>query len=290
MSLPPHLPRILLASDLSGRCDRAHDRALQFARDLPGELHVVHALDPTPTVTARVTQALPSWRRPADPRAAAARRLREDLGDEGREAQVHVVEGLPEEAVLRVARTLPADLIVTGLARDEPMARLQMGSTADALLRDLPAPLLSVRRRVRGPYRRVVVATDFSPISRPALLAALQWCPNAQVTVFHAYETARAGLGGEAPPDAAWRPALEQQCAAYLDGAGLAASARPQLTQVIERGYAGALLSDYVDHQGVDLVVLGTHGHGGLMKALLGSTAQALMHILECDVMVVRGR
>ena len=48
------------------------------------------------------------------------------------------------------------------------------------------------------------------------------------------------------------------------------------------------LLCDYVRHEEVDLVVLGTQGRKGLLKAMIGSTAKNLLHLLECDTMVVR--
>jgi nucleotide-binding universal stress UspA family protein len=39
----------------------------------------------------------------------------------------------------------------------------------------------------------------------------------------------------------------------------------------------------------VALVVLGSQGRSGLARALLGSTAENLLHTLDCDTLVVRG-
>ncbi|MCZ6869325.1 MAG: universal stress protein, partial [Gammaproteobacteria bacterium] len=39
--------------------------------------------------------------------------------------------------------------------------------------------------------------------------------------------------------------------------------------------------------EGVDLVVMGTHGRHGL-GLLLGSTANAVLHGVKCDVLAVR--
>jgi universal stress protein A len=43
----------------------------------------------------------------------------------------------------------------------------------------------------------------------------------------------------------------------------------------------------FVDEQGVDLIVLGTHGQKGV-QLLLGSTANSVLHGANCDVLAVR--
>ena len=63
-----------------------------------------------------------------------------------------------------------------------------------------------------------------------------------------------------------------------------------RLHRVIDRGHPEVLLCDYVRHEEIDLVVLGTNGRSGFLKAMIGSTAENLLHLLECDTMVVRGR
>jgi nucleotide-binding universal stress UspA family protein len=79
------------------------------------------------------------------------------------------------------------------------------------------------------------------------------------------------------------------QCDSFLAQMALEPSVINRLHRVIEKGYPEVLLCDYVRHEEVDLVVLGTQGRKGLLKAMIGSTAQNLLHLLECDTMVVRG-
>ena len=280
---------LLLASDLSSRCDRASDRAAQLAQAWKAKLLVVHAIDPAYAVRyAKMTQELPSWRHPEDYRTVAARRLSMDLASGKIDAEVYVSEGTPHEIVLEAARRENSDLVITGMGRDESLARIQFGSTLDKLLQELPIPLLAVRRRVRGPYRHVVVATDFSPASQPALETAIRWFGDAQLTLFHAYEGA--GLGGDALANDAWNTIANDQCDSFLAGMALEPSVLQRLHRVIDRGHPEVLLCDYVSHKEIDLVVLGTHGRSGFLKTMIGSTAENLLHLLECDTMVVRGR
>ena len=63
-----------------------------------------------------------------------------------------------------------------------------------------------------------------------------------------------------------------------------------RIDRVIEKGHPEVLLNDYVSHKEIDLVVLGTNGRSGFLKSMLGSTAENLLHLLECDTMVVRSQ
>jgi nucleotide-binding universal stress UspA family protein len=62
MQSPPR--KILLAADLSPRCDRAFDRAVGLASTWGAQLAVVHAL--AGGSTGADTLAIPTWRRPPD--------------------------------------------------------------------------------------------------------------------------------------------------------------------------------------------------------------------------------
>ncbi len=167
--------RIALATDLSHRCDRALDRALLVAKAWQAELTVIHALaPPEDSPLFGSLRDLPSWRRSPDPVRKARDRIYRDLvrEDPGVDIMVHVETGSPAEVVLGAARASHADLIVTGVARDELLARMFLGDTVDRLIRKSPVPVLIVRDRAFEPYRTMLVTTDFSASSRVALETA----------------------------------------------------------------------------------------------------------------------
>ncbi len=49
------------------------------------------------------------------------------------------------------------------------------------------------------------------------------------------------------------------------------------------------VIPDYAAEKGVDLIVLGSHGRHGI-GLLLGSTANGVLHMAQCDVLAVRVR
>ncbi|HEY0887038.1 MAG TPA: universal stress protein [Ramlibacter sp.] len=282
--------RILMASDLSARCDRALARAALLARAWQSELtvtHVVHAAEVARR--DRLASGAPSWRRPQSWAQTLDRALRADLAAEGISASSRVLIGSTADAVLQAAADEAAGLVVLGIARDARTDRIQLGSTTETAVRRSRVPILNVRRRARGAYRRVVVATDFSESAMRALRIAARWFDGSRLTVFHAYTSpGSAPISGPAATES-WRGAAAQQCASHLAAAALPASVEAALHLVLEHGAPETLLSDYVVSADVDLVVLGSHGRSGLARALLGSTAENLLHALDCDTLVVRG-
>ena len=55
--------------------------------------------------------------------------------------------------------------------------------------------------------------------------------------------------------------------------------------------YAGSVadgITDYAKKKGVDLIVVGTRGMGGIKKLLLGSVAKGVVDSAGCSVIVVR--
>jgi nucleotide-binding universal stress UspA family protein len=287
----PHLPsRIFVATDLSARCDRAVARAAQLAGAWQAQLVVAHVV-PVVEVSRRdgLTNVVPSWRRPESWAQALQRTLEDDLEAEGIAATAKVLIGSPAEAVQQAATEEGAGLVVLGIAKDARMDRIQLGSTVDALVRHSRVPVLNVRGRARAPYRHVAVTTDYSEPALQALRLAARWFPAARLSLFHAYMPPGTMLGSGAIADDACRTAATQEYIAHVVAADLPPPVAAGLRQVIERGQPELLLPDYVASAGVDLVVLGSHGRSGLARALLGSTAENLLHVLDCDTLVVRG-
>ncbi|MCC6250591.1 MAG: universal stress protein [Rubrivivax sp.] len=282
--------RIFLATDLSARCDRALNRAALLARAWHGELSVTHVVHPAEVARHdRPTSTAPSWRRPESWALTLERMLRADLAAEGIAATSNVVVGSAPGAVLEAAVAQNAALVVLGVAKDATMDRIQLGSTVETLVRGSRVPVLNVRSRARGAYGHVVVATDFSAPAVHALRLAAHWFEGARLTLFHAYQPPGASLRDSAAASPSWRAAVTQACAEHVSAAALPAPIEAALHRVLEHGAPETLLGDYVASADVDLVVLGSQGRRGLARALLGSTAENLLHTLDCDTLVVRG-
>lgn len=56
----------------------------------------------------------------------------------------------------------------------------------------------------------------------------------------------------------------------------------------LRRGAAGASLIAAAEEFGADLIVMGTHGRSGLVKALMGSVAEYVVRRAPCPVLCLR--
>lgn len=275
------MPRtLMLATDLGHRSDRALDRAATLARAWQARLLIVHVLEGG---TQRRAD-LPSWRRVSDPLAEARRRVQRDLGaTQDLALEVIVERGDPDTLIADLAAQYQVDLLVCGVARDEALGRLLLGSTVEGLVKRLPAPLLVVKRRPHGDYRGLVVASDFTPSARAAAAVAAAWWPQAQLDLFHAFSLPFEGLLDDKTRaiEQARRRAMDE-CRRYLEDAPEVRYANTYC----EHGDPAVLLSDLVEAREVDLVVVGTEGRRGLAGMVLGSVAQRVLDRVPVDVLV----
>ena len=56
---------------------------------------------------------------------------------------------------------------------------------------------------------------------------------------------------------------------------------------VLREGDATEEILQAADDAGADLIVMGTHGRGAIARALLGSTAEAVVRHANCPVLTV---
>ena len=137
--------------------------------------------------------------------------------------------------------------------------------------------------------KQILVATDFSEISGTAIRCAVELAKrfDAELVGCHVLEThsmlpdiAEAGETANVDVQASnARETLEK----LLKEAGA-----DRFRVLIEKGYANKEVVRAARNEGIEMIVVGTHGRGGLAHALLGSTAEYVVRHAECPVMVAK--
>jgi len=134
---------------------------------------------------------------------------------------------------------------------------------------------------------RIVVGVDGSASSRKALCWALRYAKltGAEIEAITAWEF---------PPSYGWAPVaygsaeFEEDASKILAEAlaeTSAAGADVQVEPVVRHGHPADVLVRAA--QGADLLVVGSHGHGGFAGLLLGSVSLHCVHHAPCPVLIV---
>jgi len=281
---PPN--RILLATDLSARGDRALDRAAQLARQWQVPLLVVHATTQT-AESWPVTDEAPSWRQALEPTAAIERQIRRDLDERVDDLAIHVAEGSPAEVILDATARDGSDLIVLGAASGSLGGGL-LGNTAEQLARKSPGSVLVVKNRPHGAYRHILVGTDFTAESRHGLNAAAALFPTAELVLMHALDI---------PYQSLWLDPAHRQdftrmematMEAFIASAALPDDVRQRIQPLVEHGHPEIMLRNYVLEKDADLTVIGALNRNLAFHVLIGGTARRIVQAVPGDILVVR--
>ncbi len=145
-------------------------------------------------------------------------------------------------------------------------------------------------------YTHILVAIDFSASSAHVLEKAIEIARRnrARLSLLHVVEYLP-------PIDSAYEPILASNW--NIDENELLEQGRRSLQELSKRHQLDKLetavdmkvqlgtpkyeISDYVKAHECDLVVIGSHGRHGI-KLLLGSTANAVLHEMPCDILAVK--
>jgi len=141
-------------------------------------------------------------------------------------------------------------------------------------------------------YDRILVPTDGSDPAAAATEHALSIADRFDATVHALYVVDTDGIAHEAPGLGldALRDALEAEGEEATTAVVERATARGvDVTQSVVEGLAEDAIVDYAESEGIDLIVMGTHGRRGLDRYLVGSVTERVVRRTDVPTLVVRG-
>lgn len=199
---------------------------------------------------------------------------------------VHTVRfGRPAAEILARARESAADLTVVAAGGDF-FTDAACGDNLGKLAGDAPRPLLVVKGRPRGDYRRVLVAIDFSEESLQAARLASVLAQAAEFVFLHALHLPQEASLREAGATGdflhRYRAAAAGKAAQQLDDwiAGLEAGAQKR-SALVQHGFAAQVLCEQAMRLRPDLVAVGRRP-----GTALGGTPQRALELAAVDVLI----
>jgi len=263
------------------------------------ELRVLLARRDSEVVLLRVvllptTMNAPEYARLLDERRAEAlayvQRMVGELAGAGATARGVVYEGYPADAILAGAREQAATLIALTTHGRTGLARWQLGSVTEKVLRGGECPILVTRsfetaeagatrdrRPAQAAMRRMLMPIDAGDLSLAAVGPATELASlfEAEILLVHVLDE---DLAGGLP-----MPSVER-AQEMVTAAGLHAEV------LLERGDAAGRILVVSAERKADLIVMATHGRSGLKRWVLGSVAERVMRAAPVPVLLVRAR
>jgi len=278
------MKKLLMATDLSARSDRALQRALTLAHQLGATLEVIHIV--SDTVPVSIAEQYEASARTTIEQLLASLPLAANVKPE-----IAIIRGHDYEEILYHAQETGAELIVLGITRHIAY-ELFRGTTAERIIRIGDLPVLLVKDPVVHDYERVLVATDNSPAAQRALECAAAIAPDAEFHLLHTVHVPFTGfLGPESQAqirqeqERNFRNAFEKGIHAQVERLG---NGGLRATFHIEEGNILSVIRDQAERLKADLLAIGSHGRFGLRHSIIGTVAGNLLSDPPVDVLVTK--
>ncbi|HNS01479.1 MAG TPA: universal stress protein [Anaerolineae bacterium] len=298
----PAAPRqVAIALDGSEFAERALPSAVAISRQLDATLVLISVLPGRGAL-----RVLPRGRSSGNPLEAGQPELETYLDAlagqcqaQGVRVETYIAAGPVAQSIAMLTRELRIDLLVMSTHGRSGVSRFMLGSNASALLQLTRVPVILLRPQAlaagqRPILRRVLVTLDGSSFGEQVLpwarlSAQVSGAELLLLTVPEIPEPAMYGALGDAvdelrqQADANARRYLERT-AALLTEEGLAVSA------LVEGSRPATTILDVAEREEVDLIMVATHGRGGVERLFLGSVADRVVHHSRHPVMLIPTR
>lgn len=288
------MDRIIVPLDGSPLAEQALETARYLAQTLQGSLVLAHVVEspPVPGVAEADREDAERYL------AAVAQAI---AADGAVPVATRVLLGPVAETLLALAREEPRTMIVMSSHGRSGVGRLLFGSVSDRVIRAATVPVLIVRAPlISGDrMRHVLVPLDGSPLSEAALplglaIARATGATLGLVRVAEVYSMAPfAGLGGSITPvdgDLFWEltEQVRDEARAYLDA--VVEEHRAPDVRIVWEVRVGRPAEEIIraaQTTGADLIVMSTHGRGGLQRWAFGSVTDEVLRSRAAPVLVV---
>lgn len=202
--------------------------------------------------------------------------------------------GSPARGIVEAAAGLDVDLIVTTTHGYSGWHRLLHPSIAERVVRWAPCPVLAVSQTLleQGPqaWERVVVPVDFSSCSQKCVGHAAALPKASDLVLLHVVELYPIDyvFGLKTNPEESTR--LGQQALVQLERFRQQIENSPEnaVQTLVRFGKPYREIVNVAKAFNAQLVIMGTHGYCGLRHYQFGSTAERVVRLAPCPVLVIR--
>jgi nucleotide-binding universal stress UspA family protein len=290
--------RIIVPVDFSEGSRSAFGHGAAFAEAFGGVLELVHVVEHVGQTNPAFWTSEPGLAGELQQQAltlaeASMRQLLPHLPTTSAvKLQTRVLAGALPSTLSEHAADTHASLIVVASHGRTGLSRWLLGSVSERLLRSAHCPVLIVRggsASLHPQLRRVLVAVDLSEHSRHALEVAGQIALRFGAALEILYVWAAPFYDAAEHFDAELFERIRQSARSEVDEFVASAGLSPELAVSVNitSGTPSQKIGERIQADAPDLLVLGSHGHGGFKRWILGSVAETTVRYASCATLVV---
>jgi nucleotide-binding universal stress UspA family protein len=310
---------IVVPLDGSALAEQVLPSVRSLASLMPSTIHLLHIVseadryhllfdDPygagepaiTTTTPSQTPAAATSWDLLRQNAATYLTEQADRLTAAGFEAEFEVRLGDAPEAIAEAAERIGANMIAMATHGYSGLRRWALGSVTDRVMHITNTPMLIVRgaeKKAGEPsFKRIMLTLDGSALARQAtpLATEIATLAQAELVVLTAvappYLEAPELMGAYYSYDEALvavRERLKEELGLYAD---VLKQHHVPVTLIAVSGLPAEAIVDEAEKRRIDLIVMATHGAGGLRRWALGSVADKIIHASTTPLLVVRAR
>jgi nucleotide-binding universal stress UspA family protein len=194
--------------------------------------------------------------------------------------------GLPHEGIVKEAESGSRDLIVLGAKGRSFIERTLMGNITRRVIGFTMKDVLVIPPNGAVGWDRILLATDCSSGSQPAINRALDLAQayGGELVVLSVMDLLlksqeALGITGE----------ILRRCQDHVTEVQSQGEARNlKVHGVVRKGQAYQAITDLAREEQINLIIMGSHGHTGLTRLLMGGVTERVIGHAPCPVLVVK--
>lgn len=225
--------------------------------------------------------------------------IKNQLRQEGYQVHAHVASGEIAATICNVAENQAVDLVAMTTHGRSGFSRWMLGSVADRVVRKAKQPVWLVRPETElpasGKIRRILLPLDGSSLAEQALPYAhmLAQKNRAEIHLLRSVQTITYVADDMAYVDMAYHQELQKQskenAKSYLQEIQTRLEATDISSQVHVFSYSPAsAIIQTGENENIDLIVMSTHGRGGISRWVFGSVADKVLHSTPHPLLLIR--
>jgi nucleotide-binding universal stress UspA family protein len=275
---------ILIASDFSKHSDYSLSRAVTLAAQHKAILHFLHIL-----IQPRIGNFSQfSIEELEQDYLAQKKKVEKKLlkcikkYSHNIETYVSVLAGRAADEIVRYAKENKCNMIIVGAHGEYYINDYILGTTSSSIVSHSDVPILMVKKEPSFAYNRIIIATDFSEVSKNVIEFTFKCFPNANFQLLHIIDIyfTKLLLGYEQEDTKDITHRLD-------DFLGKCNVDQTKFQKKIMGGYIADTIAIQSEKWQADLISFGAQGNSKLQYLLTGSVARRLLQLSTTDMLVV---